>query len=179
MFFAGLFAMYFTHRSVAGPQMWAEHTALLDVPWALGITIILVSSSFTVQFGVWAADEHRRHRTGKIWQLTRWGLNEWLILTYVLGALFISGQILEYAVLVEDGITMQSSSFGAVFFMTTGFHGLHVLGGLLAFLVVLGRSFAVNRFTQAEQTAVHAVSYYWHFVDAIWVALFITIYFIQ
>src|SRR5699024_9017738 len=179
MFFAGLFAMYFTHRSVAGPEMWAEATNYLDVPYALTITIILVSSSFTCQFGVWAAAEHRRHRTGKIWNVTKWGMNEWLILTYILGSLFIAGQILEYATLYDHGMTMANSSFGSVFFMATGFHGLHVLGGLVAFLFVLGRSYAVKRFTQAEETAMHAVSYYWHFVDAVWIAMFIIIYFIR
>ena len=179
MFFAGLFAMYFTHRSVAGPEMWAESTAYLDVPYALTITIILVSSSFTCQFGVWAAAEHRRTRTGRIWQLTKWGMNEWLILTYLLGATFIAGQILEYATLYAENLTMANSSFGSVFFMATGFHGIHVLGGLIAFLFVLGRSYATRRFTQHEENAMHAVSYYWHFVDAVWVALFITIYFIQ
>ena len=179
MFFAGLFAMYFTHRSVAGPEMWAEGSRFLDVPYALTITIILVSSSFTCQFAVWAAAEHRRARAGRIWQLTRWGMNEWLILTYVLGSLFIAGQILEYATLYSEGMTISGASFGSVFFLLTGFHGLHVLGGLIAFLFVLGRSYSVNRFTQHEETQMHAVSYYWHFVDAVWVAMFITIYFIQ
>lgn len=179
MFFAGLFAMYFTHRSVAGPEVWAESAAFLDVPYALTITIILVSSSFTCQFAVWAAAEHRRTRTGRLWQLTRWGMNEWVILTYILGSLFIAGQILEYATLYSEGMTISAASFGSVFFLMTGFHGLHVLGGLIAFLFVLGRSFSVKRFTQHEETQMHGVSYYWHFVDAVWVAMFITIYFIQ
>ncbi len=179
MFFAGLFAMYFTHRSVAGPEIWAEGASFLDVPFALTITIILVSSSFTCQFGVWAAMDHRRKRTGKIWQLTKWGMNEWFVLTYILGATFIAGQIYEYATLVDHGLTIANSTYGSVFFIATGFHGLHVLGGLIAFLFILGRSYSSRRFNQREETAAHVVSYYWHLVDAIWIGLFILIYIIQ
>jgi len=179
MFFAGLFAMYFTHRSVAGPENWAEGTNVLNVPWALTITIILVSSSVTCQFGVWAAERRQRRRSGALWQVRQWGMNEWYILTYILGSLFIAGQIFEYAELVEHNMTIANSTYGSVFFITTGFHGLHVIGGLIAFLFVIGRSFATKRFTQQEETAAITISYYWHFVDAIWIALFFIIYFLQ
>lgn len=179
MFFAGLFAMYFTHRSVAGPENWAEGTTALNVPWALTITIILVSSSVTCQFGVWAAERRQRRRSGALWQVRQWGMNEWYILTYILGSLFIAGQIFEYAELVEHNMTIANSTYGSVFFITTGFHGLHVIGGLIAFLFVIGRSFATKRFTQQEETAAITISYYWHFVDAIWIALFFIIYFLQ
>ena len=179
MFFAGLFAMYFTHRSVAGPENWAEGTNVLNVPWALTITIILVSSSVTCQFGVWAAERRQRRRSGALWQVRQWGMNEWYILTYILGSLFIAGQIFEYAELVEHNMTIANSTYGSVFFITTGFHGLHVIGGLIAFLFVIGRSFATKRFTQQEETAAITISYYWHFVDVIWIALFFIIYFLQ
>lgn len=179
MFFAGLFAMYFTHRSVAGPETWSEGTAFLNVPYAFAITAILVSSSVTCQFGVWAAERHQRRRSGSIMNLTKWGMNEWFILTYVLGSLFIAGQIYEYALLVEHGLTIANSTYGSVFYLATGFHGLHVLGGLIAFLFVIGRSNATKRFTQQEETAAIVVSYYWHFVDAVWIALFFIIYFLQ
>lgn len=178
MFFAGLFAMYFTHRSVAGPEVWAAAKNDLNVWYALTITLILVSSSFTCQFGVIAAMSHRRSRVGNIAQFWKWGMNEWFILTYILGAIFIAGQVLEYAELVEHGLTISSSSFGSVFYLATGFHGIHVIGGLIAFLFILGRSYASKRFTQREETAAHVVSYYWHLVDAVWIGLFIIIYII-
>ncbi|MFV0634718.1 cytochrome c oxidase subunit 3 [Demequina sp.] len=178
MFFAGLFAMYFTLRAEV-PEVWAEQTQLLNVPFALGNTIILVLSSFTAQFGVLAAERYQRRREGSIWQVKRWGMHEWFVLTYIMGSIFIAVQVYEYAVLVSEGLTISSSPYGSVFYLTTGFHGLHVLGGLIAMLFVLGRSFTAKRFGTHEATTTIVVSYYWHFVDVVWIALFAIIYFVQ
>jgi cytochrome c oxidase subunit 3 len=142
-------------------------------------TLVLVSSSITCQMGVWAAERFQPARTGKIWQFTRWGMQEWIVLTFLMGAFFVSGQVFEYASLVHDGLTISSTAYGSVFFLTTGFHGLHVLGGLIAFVFVLGRSFAAKRFGHHEATTTIVVSYYWHFVDVVWLALFFSIYVIK
>ncbi len=93
-----------------------------------------------------------------------------------MGAFFIGGQLYEYAELVREGLTIASSPYGSVFYLTTGFHGLHVIGGLIAFLFVLGRSFGAKRFGHHEATTAIVVSYYWHFVDVVWIALFAVIY---
>jgi cytochrome c oxidase subunit 3 len=179
MFFAALFAIYFTVRSVR-PDVWETNTQLLNVPWALGITIILVSSSFTCQFGVWAAERGQVGRAGGLLQVGKWGLREWCIATFILGALFIAGQAYEYAELVlHEGITLSSDPFGSIFYLATGFHGLHVTLGLFAFLLVLGRTYMARRFTHEQATSAIVVSYYWHFVDVIWIGLFFTIYVIQ
>jgi cytochrome c oxidase subunit III len=66
-----------------------------------------------------------------------------------------------------------------VFYLTTGFHGLHVCGGLIAFLFLLGRTYAAKKFTHEQAVSAIVVSYYWHFVDVVWIALFTTIYLIQ
>ena len=63
--------------------------------------------------------------------------------------------------------------------ITTGFHALHVTGGLVAFLLTLGRAFAVKNFTHKEATTAIVVSYYWHFVDVVWIVLFFVIYFLK
>jgi len=105
-----------------------------------------------------------------------WGLREWFVLTYLMGAFFIGGQALEYATLVSENVTLSSSPYGSVFYLTTGFHGLHVTGGLIAFLLVLGRTFVARRFTHEQAVTAIVVSYYWHFVDVVWIALFFTIY---
>ena len=175
MFFAGLFAMYFTLRA-AVPGEWAEQTAKLNVTFAAINTTVLVLSSVTCQFGVWAAERFQPVRSGSIFQLSRWGMNEWITLTYVMGAFFVGGQIFEYAELVHEGLTIASSPYGSVFYLTTGFHGLHVVGGLIAFLFLLGRSFAAKRFGHHEATTSIVTSYYWHFVDVVWIALFAVIY---
>lgn len=178
MFFAGLFAMYFTHRSVSA-EIWPSESSLLNVPFALAITLILVSSSFTAQMGVFAAERFQPRRTGRLWQLKQWGMEEWFILTFLMGSLFVAGQMFEYAELVMHGLTISSSVYGSVFFITTGFHAIHVIGGLIAFLFVLGKSYATNRFGHNEATSAVVVSYYWHFVDVVWIVLFILIYFIR
>lgn len=173
MFFAGLFAIYFTLRSTS-PELWAFETDRLNFPFALTNTLILVSSSFTCQFGVFAAERLQARSTG--WKPTQWGAVEWFFLTYALGAIFVAGQIWEYAQLVSEGIALDSNSYGSAFYLTTGFHGLHVTGGLIAFLLLLGRMFAVKRFTHKEATSAIVVSYYWHFVDVVWIGLFLVIY---
>jgi len=178
MFFAGLFAMYFTLRSTV-PAEWAAQTPKLNLPFAAANTTVLVLSSVTCQMGVWAAERFQPRRSGPLWAVGRWGMNEWVTLTYLMGAFFIGGQIFEYVGLVNEGLTISSSPYGSVFFLTTGFHGLHVLGGLIAFLFLLGRSFTAKRFGHHEATTSIVTSYYWHFVDVVWIALFAVIYLIK
>ncbi|WP_442854180.1 aa3-type cytochrome oxidase subunit III [Aeromicrobium sp. Root495] len=178
MFFAGLFAAYFTIRNVT-PELWAQETQLLNIPFATANTTILVLSSFTCQFGVFAAERGRAGRTGTLLQMGKWGMREWFILTYIMGAIFIGGQATEYAELVHEGLTIPSSAYGSLFYLATGFHGIHVVGGLIAFLLVIGRTFAARRFTHEQAISAIVVSYYWHFVDIVWVGLFATIYLIR
>jgi cytochrome c oxidase subunit III len=167
MFFASLFAMYFTIRAVNGPDVWAEGTEFIDFPYALLFTTILVLSSVTCQLGVFAAER------GDVF-----GLRRWYVLTLAMGTVFVLGQANEYRHLVDEGLTIASSGYGSVFYLTTGFHGLHVIGGLLAFVVVLMRS-TIGRFSPEKATSAIVVSYYWHFVDVVWIGLFATIYIIR
>jgi cytochrome c oxidase subunit 3 len=178
MFFAALFAAYFTIRAVS-PDLWAQETEKLNVPFSTANTAILVASSFTCQWGVFAAERGQVGRTGSLLNFTKWGLREWFILTYVMGAVFIGGQALEYAELIHEGMTIPSSAYGSMFYLTTGFHGLHVTGGLIAFLFVLGRTYLARRFTHEQAVTAIVVSYYWHFVDVVWIGLFFTIYVIK
>lgn len=178
MFFAALFASYYTIRSVA-PALWAQDTPKLDVPFAAVNTTVLVLSSVTCQLGVFCAERGEVGRSGSIFNVGRWGLREWFVLTYLMGAFFIAGQTKEYAGMFHDGITMSSSPYGSVFYLTTGFHGLHVTGGLIAFLFVLGRTFVARRFTHEQAVTAIVVSYYWHFVDIVWIGLFASIYLLQ
>ncbi|WAL40745.1 heme-copper oxidase subunit III [Brevibacterium sp. BRM-1] len=178
MFFAALFAMYFTIRSVV-PELWAEETKVLDVPYALVNTTILVLSSVTCQLGVFKAERFAPRRTGGLFAIGKWGMVEWYFLSFVLGAIFVAGQVYEYANLVSEGIALNSNAYGSVFYLTTGFHGLHVIGGLIAFLLVIGRAYGAKRFGHREATFAICVSYYWHFVDVVWVGLFSVIYLLK
>ena len=180
MFFAGLFAMYFTIRSVDKGQGLHWPMAHLDLQLASANTIVLVASSVTCQMGVFAVERGQIKRLGNMLQFWRWGLREWYVLSFIMGLYFVTGQAVEYAALVhDDHLTISSSSYGSVFYLTTGFHGLHVTGGLIAFLFLLGRTYAAKRFTHEQQVSAIVVSYYWHFVDVVWIGLFTTIYLIH
>lgn len=178
MFFAALFAAYFTIRAVS-PELWAQETEKLNIPFSTVNTIVLVLSSVTCQLGVFKAEDAVVGRTGKVYQVRQWGLREWFVLTYVMGAIFIGGQAFEYAALVHEGVTIPSSGYGTVFYLATGFHGLHVTGGLVAFIFVLGRTFVARKFTHEQAVTAIVVSYYWHFVDVVWIGLFATVYLIK
>ena len=168
MFFAALFAMYFTVRQVTLPAPWPPDSVHLNVVFAGINTMVLVSSSLTCQLGVFAAER------GDVK-----GLRRWFTITYLMGAFFVAGQVFEYTELVHEGLTVSSDPYGSVFFLTTGFHAAHVTGGLIAFLFVLVSTYVARRFDHDQATRAIVVSYYWHFVDVVWIALFATIYFIQ
>lgn len=167
MFFAALFAMYFTLRAV-NPELWANETELLNIPFASVNTTVLVLSSVTCQLGVFAAER------GDVK-----GLRKWFVITFFMGAFFVAGQITEYASLVREGLTLSSNAYGSAFYLTTGFHGMHVTGGLVAFLFVLATTYVSKRFTHDQATRAIVVSYYWHFVDVVWIALFFMIYILK
>jgi len=160
MFFAGLFAAYFTFAGQVKP--WPpEGFELEAVPLPLILTIILVTSSFTMQYA-----------TMQIRRGNRTGMNRALAVTLLLGAIFLAGQLYDYANL-PFGIN--SGIYGSLFFTMTGFHGAHVFGGAIGLAVVLSRG-ASGQFSAQHHTAVEAVHYYWHFVDIVWIFLFGTLY---
>ncbi len=167
MFFSALFAMYFTIRSVTGADNWPPEHVELAVGYSAIFTTILVLSSVTCQIGVFAAER------GDVYALRRW-----FVLTFLMGLVFVLGQANEYRVQYSEGNKLSSDGYGSVFYLTTGFHGLHVTGGLIAFIVYMIRT-TMGRFTPAQATSAIVVSYYWHFVDVVWIALFAMIYWLQ
>ncbi len=167
MFFAALFAMYFSIRANS-PALWAQETEKLGLPYALTFTIILVASSITCQLGVFEAE-----RGNTV------GLRRWFVITFVMGLIFVLGQANEFRnLVVHENLSISTNGYGSVFYLTTGFHGLHVIGGLIAFIFIMIRS-TMGRFTPAQATSAIVVSYYWHFVDIVWIGLFATIYLIR
>jgi cytochrome c oxidase subunit III len=179
MFFAALFAMYFTIRSVDKGEGIRWPGAHLDLALGFTNTIVLLLSSITCQMGVFAVERGQLSRVDRIWRWRKWGLREWYVLSFLMGLYFVLGQGYEYLGLIHDHLTLSSSNYGSVFFIPTGFHGLHVTGGLIAFLFVLGRTYAAKTFTHEQQVSAIVVSYYWHFVDVVWIGLFTTIYLIR
>ncbi|MGO1383795.1 MAG: aa3-type cytochrome oxidase subunit III [Arachnia sp.] len=185
MFFAAVFAAYFWVRNVNNeraaatgePSLWAESTTHLDITFASINTAILVLSSVTCQLGANAAERGRV--TGSWLNPLKWGLREAYIVTFILGAAFVSGQVWEYFTLFSEGFTISKDAYWSAFFLATGFHGIHVAGGLVAFLLILTRTYMTRTHTHEQTVAAHAVSYYWHFVDVIWIVLFGVIYFLR
>ena len=177
MFFAALFAFYFTIRGHED-VLWEERTVMLNVPFALCNTIVLVVSSVWCQLGVLQAEKGIAARPAgtPLHKVSAWGMREWYVLTYIFGATFIAGQVYEYAHLIQEGVSLSSDAYGSVFYLATGFHGMHVTGGLIAFLLIIGRTFTTRRYSHAQATGAVVTSYYWHFVDVVWIALFIMIY---
>nr|WP_281168184.1 heme-copper oxidase subunit III [Propionicicella superfundia] len=188
MFFAALFAAYFTLRNVTNSfaqqdnleqSMWEWGASHFNMPVAIANTAILVLSSVTCQLGVHAAENSHVSRSGSLFNVAAWGMREWYTLTFVMGAIFIGGQAFEYASLIGEGFTPATNAYTSAFFLATGFHGLHVTGGLVAFLLVLGRTYLARTFTHEQAVNAVATSYYWHFVDLIWIVLFGVIYFVR
>jgi len=165
MFFAGLFAAYFNVRAAAPAWPPAEFVDKLHVLPLVGpATIMLIASSFTCQLGV------RAIRRGD-----RTGLNRAIAVTLVLGATFLVMQAMDYVILYSEGVRLDAGTFGTTYYTLTGFHGAHVLGGLIMLSVILYRGMA-GQFSARHHDAVEATSIYWHFVDVVWIALFSTLY---
>ena len=169
MFFAALFAMYFTVRSVTKGAGGTWPGAHLDLVLTTINTIVLVLSSVTCQLGVFAAE---RGEVGK--------LRFWYVVSFLMGLFFVVVTVYDYVDLAQkQGLTLSSSGYGSVFYLTTGFHAMHVTGGLFAFVFMLARTFAARRFTHEQAISAIVVSYYWHFVDVVWIGLYATIFLIR
>lgn len=169
MFFAGLFAAYFNARAAAPqwPPQGLEHVVYPN-PLVITATVILIISSFTMQWGVW------RIRKGD-----RTGLNRAVAVTLILGVIFLGLQAYDYYELVSHyGFGINSGIYGTLFYTMTGFHGAHVFGGVVGLAILLLRG-AAGQFSARHHIAVEAVSAYWHFVDVVWIALFFVLYFLH
>jgi cytochrome c oxidase subunit III len=198
LFFAGFFGALFYLREFAVPWLggygdkgaahllWPDFVSrwpLLEMPRSadfqvpraamgpMGIpainTAILLLSGLTMTLALWALKRDARRR-----------LTAWLIATIALGATFIALQIHEYLYAYQElGLTLRSGVYGSTFFMLTGFHGLHVTLGLIMLLTILGRVLK-GHFTPREHFGFEAVSLYWHFVDVVWLGLYLFVYWI-
>lgn len=159
MFFAGLFAAWFSLRSAN--SVWPPDDVELAVGRTAVATVVLVVSSFTMHAAAVAAEHGEQRRAIR-----------WLGLTALLGALFLVNLGLEYAELDFD---MGTHAYGSIFYLMTGFHGLHLLGGIL-FMGAAAAAIAGERSQVPAGPTIEVCSYYWHFVDVVWVAMFAAIY---
>lgn len=136
-------------------------------PWGIPLlnTTLLLTSGITLTIA------HHALRAGRRQQLVMW-----LAATVLLGAIFLGFQVYEYGVAYNDhNLTMHSGVYGSTFYMLTGFHGVHVTLGVIMLTVMLVRS-AKGHFTRENHFAFEAAAWYWHFVDVVWLALFLFVY---
>jgi cytochrome c oxidase subunit 3 len=162
MFFAGLFAAYYTLR--AESDVWPPDDVELDVPRAIAATVVLVASSATMHLSVTRADHGDRR-----------GALRWLYVTFVLGAVFLVNLGFEWA---ANDFSISTHAYGSIYYLLTGAHGVHLAGGLV--LMVAGAVAVSGPPSRLQIGPVFTVSaYYWHFVDAVWLAVFATVFLVQ
>jgi cytochrome c oxidase subunit 3 len=165
MFFAGLFAGYFAIRANAPVWPPLEFSGKLHIlPFVGPATVLLILSSFTCQLAVWAI--RRNDRVGMVRAIG---------ITVVLGAVFLVLQAIDYSLLYADEVRIDAGTFGTTYYTLTGFHGAHVLGGVIMLSVVLYRGM-IGQFSDKHHDMVEATSIYWHFVDVVWILLFSILY---
>jgi len=166
MFFSGLFAAYFTVRAndtING--VWPPAGIHLDVLQSGIFTGILVASSFTMQRALWS-DERRHNRS----QARRW-----VVISFIMGSLFLANQGYEW---FHVEFHISTNAFSSLFFLMTGLHGLHVFVGLVAMVAFLGRMAGPGG-DPGERSVFQVVTYYWHFVDIVWVFLYSAIFLLK
>jgi cytochrome c oxidase subunit 3 len=164
MTFIGFFAALLIYRAIM-PVWPPEGTSELELLVPIINTSILVASSFVMHEG------QKALKNGNVK-----GLQKWFAITAAMGALFLAGQAYEYFH-AEFGLT--TNLFASCFYVLTGFHGLHVLTGVLLILSVLWRSRESGHYSSSSHFGVEAAEIYWHFVDVIWLVLFVLVYLIN
>jgi heme/copper-type cytochrome/quinol oxidase subunit 3 len=158
MFFTALIGTYIVLRM--GSDSWPVPGDHLAVPVLAVNTFVLISSSVTMVLGVQAFDAGDKVRASRM-----------LLYTALMGLLFLSIKLGDYVHMIHQGFTINSSLLGSVYYFLTGFHGLHVLAGVISLLII--RSGVKSGRLQASQHfRVEGVGLYWHFVDLIWIILF-------
>ena len=168
--FGAFFAQYFYNRILS--ENWPPATGLPPgfervpaFPLPLIRTVLLVLSGFSAH---WAQSAIRRDDRDQF--------QGWLIVTVILGVLFLGVQVYEYANFIfNDGFTITSGIYGTVFFSLTGLHGLHVTIGLILLIGIVIRAF-LGHFSPDNHFGVEGTVLYWHFVDVVWIALYLTVY---
>ncbi|WP_232688302.1 cytochrome c oxidase subunit 3 [Halobacterium zhouii] len=165
LLFAGLFLSYFYLEADHGP--WPPRgLPHLDFVYALGLTAILISSGVTLYIARRGLERGNRQT-----------FNYGLAATIILGLLFLAGQAYEYSQMVSEGLTPWAGAYGSTFYLVTGTHGAHVVLGLVLLGVVGARAWLRGHFDENRHLFVKTASYYWHFVDAIWLLIMVFIYF--
>jgi len=161
-FFIALIISYLFYSREGGTL--SETAKYLDIQKTSVFTFFLLSSSLTIEI----ADK-------KLSKGKRKAMLTWLAISILFGLIFLVGQGMEYISLIRERVTISKNVFGSAFFTLTGFHGFHVFIGLVA-LSILMRIIVSRKYEAVDYDAFNTTTVYWHFVDAVWVAVFLTVY---
>jgi cytochrome c oxidase subunit 3/cytochrome o ubiquinol oxidase subunit 3 len=164
LFFGALISTFLLYkgRTAGGPTP----SEIYDIPYTSVSSFVLLMSSLTMVLALSAIQRRDEYK-----------MRAWLMATALLGMTFIAGQVYEFTTFVEEGLTLSTSPFGSSFFLMTGFHGAHVLGGILMLLSLVGMSLD-GRLPPERAETVEMAGLYWHFVDIVWIVIFAVAYLI-
>ncbi len=137
---------------------------LFDIPYTSISSFVLLMSSLTMVLA------HHAHTKGDMRRMRMW-----VLATALQGMVFIGGQVYEFTTFVNEGLTISTSPFSSSFFVLTGFHGLHVTVGIILLLGLYAMSFT-GKVKSDQDVKTEIVGLYWHFVDIIWVLIFVVVY---
>ncbi len=162
MLFGALIATYVLYRGTSAQGPYPAD--VFDIPYTSVSSFVLLASSLTMVLALAAAQQR---------DLVRMRL--WLLATALLGLTFVGGQVYEFTAFYREGLSIKTNLFGSSFFVLTGFHGAHVTLGILMLLSLVGMSLT-DRLPDKPAFSVEMVGLYWHFVDVVWIVIFVVIY---
>ncbi len=189
MLFATLISTYLIYkgRSVVGPfphEEWLNPAtgqkmhAILDIPVTSASTFVLLMSSLTMVLALSAVENRGRMPMDGWWARRLASSRLWLLMTALLGAIFLGFQAYEFTAFVHEGLTIRTNLFGSSFFTLTGFHGAHVTAGVIWLLTLLAIDMK-RGLNPGDTLNVDLCALYWHFVDVAWIAIFTLVYLIK
>jgi len=164
LLFGGLISTYMLYRGRVGTG--PRPAQVFDIPFTSVSSFVLLMSSLTMVLAVAAAQKRDDKATGL-----------WLMITALLGATFVGGQVYEFTAFYNEGMGFSTSLFSSSFYVLTGFHGVHVTVGLIMLLALRGM-LKNNKVPGSRAETVEMIGLYWHFVDIVWIIIFTLIYLI-
>lgn len=161
-----LFASLFASFVVLRHNTWAASSSreIFSLPFVLVETVILLTSSFTMGLALLAARNH--HKKEAI---------AWLLVTFILGAVFLGLEIHEFSSLAHEGNSWRASAFLSSYFTLVGTHGLHIMAGLIWIVVMLWR-LSTKGISHLNLKQISLLALFWHFLDVVWIFIFSIVY---
>ena len=164
LLFGGLISTYMLYRGRHSEELGPDQ--IFDIPFTSMSSFVLLMSSLTMVLAVSSAARKDESRT-----------NLWLVVTALLGATFVGGQVYEFTSFYREGLGFTTSLFSSSFYALTGFHGVHVTIGIIMLMALVGIN-KRSRMPGDKVEVIELVGLYWHFVDVVWIVIFTLVYLI-